>query len=457
MALAHFWQQIPGWFDWMDTYARWVREVPDDGVIVEVGSFKGRSAAFLGVEAINSGKRLRLHCVDTWQGSPELMQLPEVRDGSFYHEFVTNLQPVLQHHDTAPMRLFIHRKPSVVAAEQFADGSVDRVWLDGDHSTAGLLADLEAWWPKLAPGGELGGHDFGFFGVTPAVEQFAQRRGLPIQVLDPCPAAGTENVSQSFLLRKARPVSDWAVPEGLRSVQVTVACNHPFVPRQTVASLGPLLLHAREQAAALGFEVDIHWEAEAFCLDTLRDRAAYRALCEGHSHVLWLDADNVWPHGLLGRLLPHHEKGIVGGLYHLKTPPHQPVALRKAADDPDPNMYTHLTHVHEERALVEVDVLGMGCTLVPTAVFRQLERPWFQFQADAAGWMRVTEDIWFCQRAKQEAGCRLWVDPTLNIGHVAHSVVGVRNYEEFLPAVEKAQREKRRRALEAAAQQQGAA
>jgi hypothetical protein len=434
--MEHFYQGIPGWFDFHDTYRRWVAEVPDGGTIVEVGTYMGRSAAFLAVEAINSGKRLELCCVDTWEGSPEMQHILVVKEGRMYEQCVANLAPV-------EGALTLLRGSSVDKATLFEDASVDRVWLDGDHTTAGLLADFEAWWPKVKPGGELGGHDFGWFGVTPAVERFAQRHGLVIEVMAPCPEAGTVNVGHSFLLRK--PAKEWRAetPAGERSVLVCPVSNHPFVPRQTVASLGAVMLHAREQAASVGFRCDFHWEAEAFTLDTLRDRAVYRALSDGFSHILFLDADNVWPHDLLKRLLPLHGLGVVGGLYHGKNPPYEAVALVKAHDDPNPNMYRKLPHIHEETEPQEVDALGMGCTLIPLALCRAMGRPWFKFQADEYGWMKVTEDIWFCQRAKAH-GARLWVDPTLNVGHVSHSVVGVNSYLPHVAMVEKAHRAKAR-------------
>ena len=38
---------------------------------VEVGSWKGKSAAYMAVEIINSKKKITLDCIDTWEGSNE--------------------------------------------------------------------------------------------------------------------------------------------------------------------------------------------------------------------------------------------------------------------------------------------------------------------------------------------------------------------------------------------------
>lgn len=427
--------EIPGWFDWRDTYARWSASVPDGGTIVEVGVFCGKSFAHLAEGVRATGKGVALHAVDTWGGSPELMQFASVRDGSFYDAWRQTKARI----EEAGTIISEHRMPSVEAAQAFADGSVDYVWLDGDHSTAGLLADLAAWWPKVKPGGEIGGHDFGWFGVTPAVERFAQAHGIPIEVLDPNVPPGTTNVSQSFLLRKPIPATSWDVPEAERSVLICPVTNHPNVVTPTVASLFYMSFHAKKLARKVGFRAEVHFESQHFTLDGMRDRAAARSICEGFSHLLFLDCDNTWPHDLMSRLLPLHPLGIVSGVYHIKKPPHEPVVLIEADDDPDPNMYRKMPFVHEETEPVQAAVIGMGCTLIPSALFQSMSRPWFKFQYDQYGYPGVTEDIWFCQHAKA-AGAKIWADPTLNIGHVAQTVIGVKSYLPYVEIVAKAHR-----------------
>jgi len=62
--MEHFYDQIQGWFNFKEPYRQAVREAKDGAVFVELGCWKGKSAVFLGVEVINSGKtvsRLLLH------------------------------------------------------------------------------------------------------------------------------------------------------------------------------------------------------------------------------------------------------------------------------------------------------------------------------------------------------------------------------------------------------------
>ncbi|HET6277685.1 MAG TPA: class I SAM-dependent methyltransferase [Candidatus Polarisedimenticolia bacterium] len=54
----------------------------------------------------------------------------------------------------------IVRSPSVEAARQFEDGSLDLVYIDAGHSFRDVTADIEAWWPKVAADGVLCGDDY---------------------------------------------------------------------------------------------------------------------------------------------------------------------------------------------------------------------------------------------------------------------------------------------------------
>ena len=55
--------------------------------------------------------------------------------------------------------------------------SLDLVFIDGDHSYDAVVDDIEAWEPKVRPGGVLGGHDFAvnFEGVIRAVTEWVAR------------------------------------------------------------------------------------------------------------------------------------------------------------------------------------------------------------------------------------------------------------------------------------------
>lgn len=58
------------------------------------------------------------------------------------------------------------------------------VYLDGDHSEAAVAEDLATWWPVLADGGVLAGHDYDddHPGVVSAVGAFAREHGLTVRL-----------------------------------------------------------------------------------------------------------------------------------------------------------------------------------------------------------------------------------------------------------------------------------
>lgn len=133
--VEHFYTELHGWFDYSHIYERMVREAPLHAKFVEIGSFKGRSAAFLAVEIMKSGKDITLTCID-----PDTSRIHNLRAVASVVDHIT--------------------EPSPGAARHFQDDSLDFIWIDGDHSEQAFRADVEAWLPKLKIGGWMGGHDY---------------------------------------------------------------------------------------------------------------------------------------------------------------------------------------------------------------------------------------------------------------------------------------------------------
>lgn len=226
-------------------------------------------------------------------------------------------------------------------------------------------------------------------------------------------------------------VSSSAAPE--RRCLVAIVHNGPVVCVETAQSLMEIGWGTRVQAAkdAHGFaELSFVWERSCPRVDAMRDRVLVNALAEGFSHVLFLDADMVWPTDVLERMLRHHSAGIVGGLYCLKGPPYSPVALADIAREID-GVTHYLYQTDYGQDLIAVNVLGMGCTLVPTSVCAAIgARPWFTYEDDADGWPRVSEDVPFCRRAKA-AGIPILFDPTVKCGHVTSMVIDERYHRRY--------------------------
>lgn len=151
------------WFNY-DKFYRWMVESFDNGShFVEIGSWTGRSSAFMAVEIWRSGKAISFDCVDTWLGSREHQDSSEFKSGDLYGIFTRNMKKVRGRYRAV-------RKDSCMAARGYGDGSLDFVFIDGDHEYDGVMADIRAWLPKVRKGGVIAGHDYGsWLGVTRGV------------------------------------------------------------------------------------------------------------------------------------------------------------------------------------------------------------------------------------------------------------------------------------------------
>jgi SAM-dependent methyltransferase len=185
--MPHYYAQHPGftdeWFNAGRLYYEMVRIAPSDqpSTFVEVGCWEGRSTAYLGVEIINSEKPIKLYVVDTFKGSVEHRD----RDcAGLYDTFLANLRPVIEYMGD---KFRIYHMTSVEAAHRFKLPRFDFVFLDGSHEVKDVADDIEAWLPKVKPGGVLAGDDWKFPGVRIAVEHALGRGKVLVnrQALNP--------------------------------------------------------------------------------------------------------------------------------------------------------------------------------------------------------------------------------------------------------------------------------
>jgi len=81
------------------------------------------------------------------------------------------------------------RKTSIDASQDFPDNSLDFVYIDGDHSYKAVSTDLQAWWPKIRPGGILIGDDYNHKshpGTKKAVDEFIRNNQLKLVTKKGC-------------------------------------------------------------------------------------------------------------------------------------------------------------------------------------------------------------------------------------------------------------------------------
>jgi len=153
------------WFTYPELYSEIIDRLPNGSTIVEVGSWKGKSIAYFVVEAANRGKQISAYAVDTWKGSEEHKDYNEVKMDTLYELFLNNTAPIKD--------MFQHiRKPSLEAANDFEDDSVDFVFIDAAHDYESVKSDISAWITKVKPCGIIAGHDYLCEGVKKAVNEY---------------------------------------------------------------------------------------------------------------------------------------------------------------------------------------------------------------------------------------------------------------------------------------------
>jgi predicted O-methyltransferase YrrM len=129
---------------------------------------------------MNQWEGRRLHLVDLWGSDPRNRDRSQVDTALHQARRQTAEQRLSRFGD----RVHFHQADSLMTARQFADNSLDFVYLDADHSVESVQEDIAAWFPKIRSGGLLAGHDFldgktaeCEFGVQTAVQNWEAQSG----------------------------------------------------------------------------------------------------------------------------------------------------------------------------------------------------------------------------------------------------------------------------------------
>ena len=141
------------WFTYPKLYQDMVKRFPSGSIFVEIGAWKGKSSAYMGVEIANSKKKIDFYCIDTFEGSVEHQNNPELP--YLYDIFKSNMKPVEGYYKDLKMT-------SMEAVKKFENKSIDFVFIDGSHEYEDIKNDIISWMPKVKKGGVLAGHDYYF-------------------------------------------------------------------------------------------------------------------------------------------------------------------------------------------------------------------------------------------------------------------------------------------------------
>lgn len=138
------------------------REVPAGGVIVEIGSYQGKSAITLGTGAQEAGALV-------WTIDPheDLQVTEQTRYGMENHAAL--LENLTTYHLGAVVRVVALRSDEVA---RIWTRPIDLLWIDGSHEYMDVRRDFEQWSAFVKPDGKIAMHDTS--GHWPGVTRFIQ-------------------------------------------------------------------------------------------------------------------------------------------------------------------------------------------------------------------------------------------------------------------------------------------
>lgn len=203
----------------------------------------------------------------------------------------------------------------------------------------------------------------------------------------------------------------------LRTVSVTIGMPvGGSIPPWTVSSLVSTISHC----AANGIRCEFVMEASSV-VQIGRDAVLDDFLRDDTQKMFWIDSDMVWEPGDFLRLLAlSTTKGVVCATYPRKVegPAQYQIDMDLAATEQDAH------------GLIPVRGAGLGFTVVDRAICEQLAatKPIVNdglnsrsmrevFRVDTIEGRRRTEDMAFFSDIR-ELGHQVWLDPTINLGHV---------------------------------------
>lgn len=168
--MKHYYDKIQGWFNFHEVYSNAVSVFPDKSLFVEIGSWKGTSSVFMGVELINADKKnTKFVCIDTWgeNDDGEYLKEQSVIDNTLYEEFLDNIKPLQDN----GLNIVPVRNRSDLAVSEFEDNSIDFLYIDGSHLYENVKNDILLYFPKMKNNSIIAGHDWQSDDVRRAVEE----------------------------------------------------------------------------------------------------------------------------------------------------------------------------------------------------------------------------------------------------------------------------------------------
>lgn len=173
---------LQGWLEEPEFMEEIIRIVKP-GIIIEVGTWKGKSAIAMANKTRSLGLNSKIYCVDTWLGALEFWTTHFEKDGrnlefrngmpQVYNQFLSNVV-----HTGNQDIIFPLPCTSKIASKifQYYNICADLIYIDASHEEDDVFSDITAYSRIINTNGVIFGDDYNngaFPGVKKAVHRFA--------------------------------------------------------------------------------------------------------------------------------------------------------------------------------------------------------------------------------------------------------------------------------------------
>lgn len=184
-----------------------------------------------------------------------------------------------------------------------------------------------------------------------------------------------------------------------------------------------------------GIEIRDIGITERMLIDDARNLLVETFLKGSSEWMFWMDSDMTFPEDTLVKLFKVAEEKkakMVTGIYYQRKGMNYPVLWSRGEALVESGTKTGLNNPRaatnkyvgtfifphkDKKEPFTAHAAGFGCVLVHRSVFEVMPRPWFKFLKN-----ECSEDFYFFVNA-QELGYQLWVEPTINLGHIGDAPV----------------------------------
>lgn len=197
------WKDVPGWIN----DAQWIfKEVVDncsDGdILLEIGTYFGQSACYMGELIKNSGKNIKFDTFDTFDLDASFAAGFHPQQFTKYRQCDDlKISPMFEVVKTHFMKCGVENYVNSIicdgnyAYKFYEDNSLMMIYTDGINNSDNLFEFLNNFWPKLKKGGVLAGDDIIFTDVQNAVKKFCNYHNLDYDT-------DVQKTELSWLIRK---------------------------------------------------------------------------------------------------------------------------------------------------------------------------------------------------------------------------------------------------------------